>query len=302
MGIKIGSVETYGIIYKIHNKINDKIYIGQTINKNGFNGRYSSKGNGIEKVYNYYKRSLKYNYRINKHLFNAIDKYGYDAFEVNEIFDIAFSRNELDIKEQCWINILKANKYNNGYNIQEGGFDYKTVHNSIRKYSNNEIVKAKEMIVKNIYTDKEISNVTNVNEKTIYFIRQGNVWNDVGSELNETIKEIYLGKYLSRNFNIETYANEINHMYSNGSNYLEIYDNLNNKYFKSNKDKPIKRIYEEIRRFCILIKRKSQGRSVKICECCNKEFIVSENNKRKKHPKYCKKCAVKRNNIKNQKK
>ena len=30
----------YGIIYLIRNKINNKCYIGQTINKRGFKGRY----------------------------------------------------------------------------------------------------------------------------------------------------------------------------------------------------------------------------------------------------------------------
>ena len=214
------------------------------------------------------------------------------------MFDIAFSRDELDIKEKCWINILKSNKHYKGYNIQEGGFDYKTIHNSIRKYSIDEITSVKEMISKNVYTDKEISYSTNVNEKTIYAIRCGDIWNDVAIELNKIIKEIQIGKSLSKNFNIEIYAEEIKYMYYNGYTYIEIYNNLNNKYFKSNKDKPIKRIYNKIRSFCVLIKRKSQGRCIKICEYCNKEFLVKENSKRKKLPKYCKKCAIERNKIK----
>ena len=297
MGLRIGNLETYGIIYKIHNKINNKVYIGQTISKNGFNGRYSSKGNGIERVYNYYKRSLGYNCRINEHLFKSIEKYGFGAFEINEVFDIAFSRNELDIKEQCWISILKSNKHNNGYNVQEGGFDYKTVHNSIRKYSGSKITKAKEMITKNVYTDKEISNVTNINEKTIYAIRIGDIWNDIGSEFNKIIKEIQLGKFASRNFNIKNHKNEIESMYNNRNSYLEIYNNLNDKYFKSNKDKPIKSIYNKIRSFCVLLKRKSEGR-VRICEYCKEEFVITINKNRKKQPKYCNTCAMKINKIK----
>ena len=34
--LNIGNIEVYGIIYKIQNKINQKVYIGQTIKKNGF--------------------------------------------------------------------------------------------------------------------------------------------------------------------------------------------------------------------------------------------------------------------------
>ena len=41
------------IVYKITNKVNNKVYIGITSRKNGFKGRYSSKGKGIERVYNF---------------------------------------------------------------------------------------------------------------------------------------------------------------------------------------------------------------------------------------------------------
>ena len=61
--MKIGNVEIYGIIYKIKNQINGKIYIGQTIH--GFNRRYK---NNLEE------------YTKNIHLKNSIDKYGILAF------------------------------------------------------------------------------------------------------------------------------------------------------------------------------------------------------------------------------
>lgn len=119
--MKIGNLNVYGVIYKITNKVNGMIYIGQTRNKNGFNGRYSYRGKGIERVYETYKREIGKNKRYNVHLFNSIKKYGFDNFEVNEIFDVAFSQKELNIKEELWIKYYKSDKKDFGYNHMKGG-------------------------------------------------------------------------------------------------------------------------------------------------------------------------------------
>jgi group I intron endonuclease len=89
------------IIYKITNKLNGKIYVGQTI------------------------RSLQERWRCHQcseactHLHRAIKKYGVENFIVEQI-DVATNREELNLKEQYWIE-----HYNcispNGYNLQNGG-------------------------------------------------------------------------------------------------------------------------------------------------------------------------------------
>lgn len=117
--MNIGNLEVYGVIYKITNKINNKVYIGQTTKKRGFLDRYPNKGHGIERVYRHYKTSKNCGYGYNIHLFNAIKKYGFNSFEVVEIFDVAFSKDELDIKEIVWIR--HYNSFNNGYNSTLGG-------------------------------------------------------------------------------------------------------------------------------------------------------------------------------------
>ena len=118
--MKIGNLEVYGVIYKITNKINGKVYIGQTIQSNGFDDRYKYNAVcDIEKVYRYYQNRKDWSKYWNKHLVYAIEKYGFDAFEVDKVFDVAFSKEELNVKEQSWILIYDS--YNNGYNNDGGG-------------------------------------------------------------------------------------------------------------------------------------------------------------------------------------
>jgi hypothetical protein len=116
--MKIGNIEVYGVIYRIENNINKKSYIGKTTK--GFRKRYSYKGNSlIEKVYNYHNSAKLKNKAYNKHICRAIEKYGFDNFNVYEVIDISFSQEELDIKEKSWIQIYDS--LNNGYNKTIGG-------------------------------------------------------------------------------------------------------------------------------------------------------------------------------------
>lgn len=115
--MKIGNIECYGVIYKITNIINNKCYIGQTVY--GFKKRYKTNGEGIERVYKYHKNRKTNNHTYNEYLLNSIEKYGFKAFEVIEVFDVAFSKEELNIKEIYYIDLF--NCFKNGYNSTKGG-------------------------------------------------------------------------------------------------------------------------------------------------------------------------------------
>ena len=110
--MKIGNLEVYGVIYKVENLINGKVYIGQTIQ--GYERRYCIKGNGVERIYKRHKMFKKYGYDYNKHLLDSMEKYGVKNFTVNETLDYAFSEYELNIKEKCWIQYY--NSIQDGYN------------------------------------------------------------------------------------------------------------------------------------------------------------------------------------------
>ena len=125
MGTMIGNIQVYGVIYKITNKVNGKVYIGQTTKKRGFNERYQCSGKDIERVYKYHKnRKDKNGGSFNSYLYNSIKKYGFDNFYVNKVFDVAFSLEELNIKEENWIRFYDSTNRKHGYNFRKGGDNY----------------------------------------------------------------------------------------------------------------------------------------------------------------------------------
>lgn len=109
-----------GIIYKITNNINGKIYIGQTI------------------------RELEV--RIKEHkrhkdtiMGKVFDKYGIDNFTI-EIIDIADNIEELNDKEIYWISYYDSTNKDKGYNLCNGGDNtsgYKHTEKSKKKMSDN---------------------------------------------------------------------------------------------------------------------------------------------------------------------
>lgn len=99
----------YGIIYKITNQINGKIYIGQT----------------VQPLQRRFKQHISMALRnlpnlSHIHLYAAIRQYGPQAFNIEQI-DSASSRNELNQKEQYWITTLQTLNTAVGYNCAYGG-------------------------------------------------------------------------------------------------------------------------------------------------------------------------------------
>lgn len=89
-------------IYKITNLVNNKIYIGQTIQKNPKMRWYSHQADA---------RGGK-----NTHLYNSMRKYGIDQF-LWEVIDSAHCLDDLNNKEQQWLDEYR--KTNEVYNLRE---------------------------------------------------------------------------------------------------------------------------------------------------------------------------------------
>lgn len=111
-------------IYKITNKINNKIYIG--------------KSTDIEKRWKYHISHYNYEREYNKPLYKAFRKYGVENFSFEIIEECLL---DIDEKEKYWINFY--NSYKNGYNATIGGEGGVTVLSPREKYgklTTNEVI------------------------------------------------------------------------------------------------------------------------------------------------------------------
>lgn len=70
-------------------------------------------------MYNFYSRQKKNNEFVNKYLYNSIEKYGFDAFEVCEEFDRANTIEELNALEEKYIKQFNSTDSKFGYNIKK---------------------------------------------------------------------------------------------------------------------------------------------------------------------------------------
>ncbi|MGL5711711.1 MAG: GIY-YIG nuclease family protein [Cetobacterium sp.] len=96
----------YGIIYKIQNNINNKIYIGQTIN--------------LKKRIWKHKKDSKWEEKSHYPLYRAVNKYGWDNFSISKI-DEGCDLEDLNTKEEFWIEFYNSIIPEFGYNVQAGG-------------------------------------------------------------------------------------------------------------------------------------------------------------------------------------
>lgn len=90
-------------IYKIENRVNHKVYIGQSID--------------IETRWSAHRRCGKYHDKENYFLYQAINKYGIDSFD----FTILEECNECNLDEKEIYYIQKYDSYKHGYNMTLGG-------------------------------------------------------------------------------------------------------------------------------------------------------------------------------------
>ena len=122
-------------IYKIKNKINGKLYIGQSVY--------------IEHRFSEHKRKCKEN-KYNNHFYNALKKHGIENFEFTIIEKC--SKQNLNNREQYWIKFYNSNNSQYGYNKTTGGdSNYKRTSDTKKKISESAKLKFKNPEIKEKY-------------------------------------------------------------------------------------------------------------------------------------------------------
>ena len=142
-------------IYKITNKINGKVYIGQSKN-------ITTKWEAHK---TYARGSLKKSF-----ITNAMRKYGVENF-VKEVLEKC-RIEDLDEREKYWIKYYDSTNREKGYNQSEGG-----AHVTFGKVLTTEKVKEiKKLLADSEFTMLKIGEMYGVSEDTISLINNGKRW------------------------------------------------------------------------------------------------------------------------------
>lgn len=234
-------------IYKITNMVNNKCYIGQSID---INRRFKEHQNGLNKKVGH-----------NPYFQNAWDKYGEEnfAFEIIEEVD---DTNLLDEREIFYISFYKSNDKDYGYNATPGGNCFigkEETRNKLsisKRFNNSHLteqdVREIKMCMYCLMDRKEIAKKYNVSEKVLTQISMGKSYGYVNSELNEQIHNLKqkmidernkdILKLYDRGYRIIDIVNEMELSESIVSKCIHKYRKVENKYYNEERIK----VYEDI--------------------------------------------------------
>ena len=213
-------------IYLITNKINGKIYIGQSID--------------IHRRYSEHKRSgqpEKYSHKgerdLNSPIHLAMQKYGVENFTLSILEEC--SKEQLNEKQKYWIKKYNSCDKTIGYNVSEGGQDKvgaKGEFHSQAKLTQAEVNDIKDKLKNTTLSLTEINQIyPQVTKGVLSMINQGHIWRE-GNE-QYPIRVMNSGMKGSKNPRAkisEETAMEIRVRYSEGESPTKLAKEYSEKY------------------------------------------------------------------------
>lgn len=176
-------------IYKITNKLNNKVYIGQSVNPEN--------------------RWLNHKSDTKTYIGRALHKYGQENF----IFEILEWTEDYNTRERYWISYY--NSYGvKGYNLTAGGEGQQRIDDIILNMIRNDILNSE-------LTMYEIAKIYNVSTSTVSCINKGSAYRAEGFKYPlrlkktaltfEEVEEIESLLYSYRNFNMNIVVEQLNY-------------------------------------------------------------------------------------------
>lgn len=205
------------IIYKATNTLNHKVYIGLTsfTLERRMNAHY------------WQARSSNKNY----HFYNAIRKYGWEAFKW-EVIDKADSYEDLLALEIKYI--AEYESFNNGYNSTLGGegikgTDRRGEKNSRAVITEEDALLIIDLLLANEKTISEIANMLGINPSIVTNINRGTSWNHLYeiSPLEQGRKRIHQNSAGENNINTDltdAIVYDMKKMLTEGATRVEVED------------------------------------------------------------------------------
>ena len=141
-------------IYKIENKINGKVYIGQT--------------NNLKRRLQEHRHDKRKHHPVHE----AIKKYGFENF----IVTVLYHGENYNEEEKKYIKLYKSNNKKYGYNIVDGGQDSSGENNPQSKLLQSEVNDIIDDLEKEILSIKDIAKKYNTTVKTVRNINAGIAW------------------------------------------------------------------------------------------------------------------------------
>lgn len=167
------------LIYKITNKINGKMYVGQTVQdlKKRWNS-HCAKNNGCIRLH------------------NSIKKYGKENFEVKVLVRCS-SIEEMNHRESYYIKLLNALSPN-GYNLTTGGKNKRLSEETKEKISNSNKGKKRSPYTKETRLKMSESRMgRRLSKETKEKISESSIGKILSEETKEKIGDAHRGKFVS---------------------------------------------------------------------------------------------------------